>query len=373
MLNRLLTLIIKELLSLLRDPQTRIILVAPVIFQVLLFPFAATLEVKNATVAVYSEDNGPASIELTQRFANAKSFSKLLQLHNPQEIKPTIDLQKALLLIRFPANFSRDLLSGQSPSLQLILDGRNSNSAQIAAGYVQQILSDYQTEMAQQEMTPGQAPVNNSQMIIRNWYNVNLDYKWFVVPSLIALITTIGVLTVTSLSVTREREQGTLEQLLVSPLTTWQIFTGKAVPSLIIAVFQATLVLLIGVFGYQIPFAGSLTLFYFTMVMYGLSLVGFGLLISAFCRTQQQAFVGVFVFIMPAILLSGYVSPVENMPDWLQKLTFANPIRHFTDIIKALYLKDVSLSIIWQSLWPLLAITLTTGSLAYVIFRRKMT
>lgn len=228
MFYRLWTLIVKEMQSLLRDPQTRAILVMPVLLQVLLFPFAATLEVTNATIAVYSEDSGPHSIELTQRFAKAKAFSHVLLLRNQQEIKTTIDNQKALLLIRFPANFSRDIASGNTAQLQVILDGRNSNSAQIAANYVQQIVQDYQNGLI-----AGRAKPNNSELVIRNWYNPNLDYKWFVVPSLIAMITTIGVLIVTSLSVAREREQGTLEQLLVSPLTTWQIFIGKAVPALL--------------------------------------------------------------------------------------------------------------------------------------------
>ncbi len=203
--------------------------------------------------------------------------------------------------------------------------------------------------------------------MVRNWYNPNLDYKWFVVPSLIAMITTIGVMIVTSLSVAREREQGTLDQLLVSPLTTRQIFIGKAVPALIVATFRATIVLAIGIWAYQIPFAGSLALFYFTMVIYGLSLVGFGLLdfITLFNTTA-----GVYrrvCFMMPAILLSGYVSPVENMPVWLQNLTWINPIRHFTDITKQIYLKDASLDIVWNSL-PLLVMAATTGSAAYAMF-----
>ncbi len=370
MFYRLFTLIIKELQSLLRDPKTRAILVMPVVFQVLLFPFAATLDVTNASIAIYSEDNGPASVELTQRLAKAKAFTKLHLLHSPQEIAPTIDNQRALLLIRFPANFSRDLLSGQHSKLQLILDGRRSNSAQIAANYVQQIVQQYSQEL--QANDPQFNALNNSQLVIRNWYNPNLNYKWFVVPSLLAMITTIGVMIITSLSVAREREQGTLEQLLVSPLTTLQIFIGKAIPALMVAVFQATIVLLFGIFLYQIPFAGSLVLFYSAMLMCGLSLVGFGLLISALCATQQQAFIGVFVFMMPGILLSGYAAPVENMPVWLQYITWANPIRHFTDITKQLYLKDAGFSEIWNSLWPLLAITATTGTLAYWIFRRKI-
>ncbi len=367
MFHRLWTLIRKELQSLLRDPQTRVILVVPVLLQVVLFPFAATLEVTNATIAIYNEDNGKHAIELTQRFAQAKAFTHITVLNSPADIHPVIDNQRALLVVRFPSDFSRNLDTLTPTHLQLLLDGRNSNSAQIAARYVQQIVNDYQ-----QSLLAGQSSTNNSELVTRNWYNPNLDYKWFVVPSLIAMITTIGVMIVTSLSVAREREQGTLDQLLVSPLATWQIFVGKAVPALIVATFQATIVLAVGIWAYQIPFAGSLLLFYFTMLIYGLSLVGFGLLISSICSTQQQAFIGVFVFMMPAILLSGYVSPVENMPVWLQDITWINPIRHFTDITKQIYLKNADFSIVWQSLWPLLVITATTGSAAYAMFRRKI-
>lgn len=367
MINRLLALIIKELQTLLRDPQTRVILIMPVLMQIVLFPFAATLEVTNATIAIYDEDNSQASIELTQRFARAKSFSHILVLNNASEIEKTINEEKALLLLRFPQNFASQLATGNGAKLQLILDGRHSNSAQIAANYVQQIIGNYQ-----QELIGDQSLVGRSELVVRNWYNPNLDYKWFIVPSLIALIVTIGVLIVTSLSVAREREQGTLDQLLVSPLTTGQIFIGKAVPAMIIALLQGTVVLAVGILCYRIPFAGSLTLFYGSMMFYSLSLVGFGLFISSLCSTQQQAFIGVFVFMMPAILLSGYVSPVENMPVWLQNATWINPIRHFTDITKQLYLKDADFAIITPSLFALLVITITTGSAAYLLFRRKI-
>lgn len=368
MFRRLWTLIVKELQALLREPQTRFILIMPVILQVLVFPFAATLEVTHAVIAVYSEDSGQASVELTQRLAKAHTFSRVLLLRHPGQIQTTLDTQRALLVVRFPAQFSRSLAQGIPAPLQLLLDGRNSNSAQIAANDVQQIIRDYTLTLSTRHVA-----VDNSELVIRHWYNPNLDYKWFVVPSLIALITTIGVLIVTSLSVAREREQGTLEQLLVSPLSTWQIFIGKAVPAMMVASVQATIVLLAGIFGYRIPFAGSLLVFYGAMLFYSISLVGFGLLISSLCRTQQQAFIGVFVFIMPAILLSGYIAPVENMPQWLQTLTWINPVRHFTDITKAIYLKDADFAIIWQSLWPLLAITVTTGSAAYWLFRRNIT
>ncbi len=368
MFHRLLTLIMKELQSLLQEPQTRIILILPVIFQMILFPFAATLDVTNASVAIFDEDNGKQSIELTQRIAKASAFSETLLLKSEHEIKETINNRKTLLLVRFPQNFSANLASHTPVKLQLILDGRNSNSAQIAANYVQQIVQNYQAELA------GDTPslLNKSELVVRNWYNPNLNYKWFIVPSLVALIITIGVMIVTSLSVAREREQGTLDQLLVSPLSTWQIFVGKAVPAMVVAAVQGTIVLIIGIFGYQIPFSGSLLLFYFTMLIYGLSLVGFGLLISALSSTQQQAFIGVFVFMMPAVLLSGYISPVENMPVWLQQATWINPIRHFTDITKQIYLKNADITVIWHSLWALIVIAIGTGSIAYYLFRRKI-
>lgn len=367
MFFRLWTLIRKELQSLLREPQTRAILIVPVIVQVVLFPFAATLDVTQTTLAIFDEDAGHHSVELTQRMAEASTFSHVMLLKNSEQIAPTINDQRALLVVRFPEHFSGALDNGQPVSLNLILDGRNSNSAQIAVRDIQEIVQEYQ-----QSLLAGQTKIDQSKIIIRNWYNPNLNYKWFVVPSLIALIATIGILIVTSLSVAREREQGTLDQLMVSPLTTWQIFLGKAVPAQIVALIQATIVLAAGILAYRIPFAGSLWLFYFTMIIYGFSLVGFGLLISALCATQQQAFIGVFVFMMPAILLSGYISPVENMPVWLQDITWINPVRHFTELTRQIYLKNAQFSVVWQSVWPLLVIAASTGSAAYWMFRRKI-
>ena len=367
--SRLRTLIIKELLALLRDKQSRIIVIMPVLMQVLIFPFAATLEITHSSIGVFSEDSGKHAVELTQRLAKAKSFSQVLLLHSDQEVKEAIDNQKILLLVRFGPEFSRNLEAGQTASLQVILDGRRSNGGQIASNYVQGILQQYQKEIM---TSRGINPKFSSELVFRNWYNPNLDYKWFIVPSLVALITTVGVLIVTALSVAREREQGTLEQLLVSPLSTWQIFVGKAVPAQIIATLQGSIILIAAIFFYKIPFSGSLLLFYGMILLYGFSLIGVGLLISSLCSTQQQAFIGVFLFMMPCILLSGYVSPIENMPQWLQYATMINPIRHFTEITKQIYLKDADFAVLWQSIWPLLIIIVCSVTVAYRIFRRKI-
>jgi len=211
-----------------------------------------------------------------------------------------------------------------------------------------------------------------SELIVRHWFNPNLDYVRHIVPSLVAIITTISTLVVTALSVAREREQGTFDQLLVSPLTPGMIMVGKTVPALLVAAFQATIILSAGVFVYRIPFVGSLLLLYGSMFFYILALAGVGLLISSICSTQQQAFLGTFSFIMPGVLLSGFPSPVENMPQWLQYVDWFNPLRHFIVIVKGVFLKDVGLSVLLQSLWPLLVIATLTLSAANWMFRKRI-
>jgi ABC-2 type transport system permease protein len=366
MLYRIAILIRKELQTLLRDRQGRLLLVVPVLLQILVFPNAATLEVKHDTLAMFNEDLGAESTELVQRFAQAGAFSKILMLHNDAEMRRTIDEQKALLVLRIPPDFSRNVAAKRPANIQAVLDGRRSNSGQIGLGYIQQILQDYETERGL-----GNVEIPRPKVSVRHWFNPNLYYEWFIVPCLIAIITTIGTLIVTSLSIAREREQGTFDQLLVSPYTPGMIMVGKTVPALLVALVQATIILVGGVFLYGIPFQGSLLLLYISMVGYILALIGFGLFISALCGTQQQAFLGVFCFMVPAVLLSGFVSPVDNMPGWLQAIVWVNPLRHFIPLVKGLFLKDIGWVMVAHGLWPLLLIAVVTGSAANWIFRRR--
>lgn len=366
MFRRILALIWKELQALIQDPDSRRLLIVPVIMQVALFPFAATLEVKNSTLALYNQDAGVHSIELMQRFAKSKAFPHVKLIHSKRELRDTIDNQRALAVITFPSDFSRSIAAHKSTNLQVILDGRRSNTAQIGFSYLEEIVQQYQADLQMQQLK--KRPI--STITVRNWFNPNLDYKWFILPSLIALITTIGCMAVTAMSVAREREQGTFEQLLVSPLTPSSIMIGKTVPALMIALLQASIILFASIFLYHIPFQGSILLLYFCLLCYGLSLAGIGLLISSISATQQQAFLGVFGFLMPAILLSGYVSPIENIPEPLQSLTWINPVRHFVVICKGIYLKNLDMALVWHDLWPLLVIASMTLSLAYVMFNR---
>lgn len=366
MAHRIVILIIKELRALLKDPQSRAFLIAPVVFQLLVFSFAATLEVKNNTLGVYNEDGGAASIELLQRLSRAKAFTNVKYLYSEADLRKAVEGQQVLLVLRFDQTFSKKVAAGQPATIQAVLDGRRSNSGQIALGYVRQILQGYLDDLK------GTARVGSPEIIVRHWFNPNLDYVRHIIPSLVAIITTISTLVVTSLSIAREREHGTFDQLLVSPLTPGMIMVGKTVPALFVAIFQGSIIVLAGIFVFGIPFRGPILLLYGCMFFYILAVSGIGLLISSVCSTQQQAFLGVFTFMMPAVLLSGFPSPVENMPLWLQRLDWFNPLVHFIIIVKGVFLKDAPAQIILQSLWPLIMISLITLSAANWMFRRRL-
>lgn len=364
--HRIRSLVLKELQSLFGDPSSRALLIMPVLLQTLLFPFAATLEVKNGSIALYNRDSGVAANELIQRFSRSSAFTEILPVSSQEEMEEAIETRSAMLAVSIPENFSREIAAGRTAPVQVLLDGRRSNGAQIAFSYLQSIVEGYLKDRA--ESTGRALP---SEVVTRFWFNANLDYRNFTLPNLVAVITTIGALILTALSVAREREQGTFDQLLVSPLTPEMIMIGKAVPAMIVAFFQATLILCAAVFFYHVPFRGSLLLLYVGMFFYALSLVGVGLLISSLCSTQQQAFLGAFSFMMPAMMLSGFAAPVENMPHWLQIATLPNPVRHFVEIVKGVFLKDASAGRVFSLIVPLIIIGCCSLTAAAIMFRRK--
>ncbi len=364
--SRIHALVRKEFQSLLSTKSGRLLLIMPVIIQTALFPFAATLEVKNASLAVFNEDRGRASVEIMQRFAASGAFTRIIPVWTADELDEAIGTRDALLAVHIPADFSRKLARGESSPVQVILDGRRSNSSQIVFNDLQSMLDRFLKDRA--AMAGRVVP---SEIVARNGFVPNLEYTHFILPCLVAIITTIGSLIVTALSVAREREQGTFEQLCVSPLSPEMIMIGKAVPAVAVGFFQATLILFVAVFLYDVPFRGSLALLYGGMFFYALALVGVGLFISSISKNQQQAFLGAFIFMVPAILLSGYTAPVENMPLWLQHLTWINPVRHFVEVVKGVFLKDASLARVLSLVWPLMVISAVNLALAALMFRRK--
>jgi ABC-2 type transport system permease protein len=368
MRQRIFFLIIKELLVALRDPKGRYILIVPPLVQLLVFSVAATQEVKNVRMAVLNKDYGTTARDLVARFEGSPNFSEVRHLRGEADIASAIDSRSVLMVLHIGPDLSRLVAAGKEATVQLILDGRRSNAAQIVAGYAQAILDAYSQEISATRPIP--KPL--STVVARIWFNPNLETTWSSVPNLVAILTTVLGLVVTALSVARERELGTFDQLLVSPLRPIEIIIGKTVPALLIGLVEVTAMVLVGVFGFHVPLRGALTLLYASMLVYLAAVIGVGLFISSLSRTQQQAILGAFVFMVPAVLLSGFASPIENMPEWLQRLTLGNPVRHFLVIVKGLFLKDMPASEVLRNLWPLAVIALLTLSVATWLFRRRL-
>ena len=368
MWQRIHSLVIKELLMVWRDPQSRAILIIPPLIQMIVFTFAATQEVKNVHMAVFNQDVGTGSRDLIARFEGSRYFSRISFLSDESEIKPAIDSRSDLMVLQIQSDFSRKLAAGVPASVQLILDGRRSNAAQIVAGYATEIITRYSDELPRGPRM--REPV--SVVAARVWFNPNLEGTWNAVPGLVAILTTVMGLMVTALSVAREREVGTFEQLLVTPLSPTEIIIGKTVPALLLGLIGATVMMLVGRFIIRVPLNGSLVLMYVSTAVYLFAVIGVGLFISSLATTQQQAILGGFVFMVPATLLSGFASPIENMPDWLQTITYGNPLRYFMLIVKGIFLKDLPATIVVENLWPMALIGLITAVSAAWLFRHRV-
>jgi ABC-2 type transport system permease protein len=364
---RIFFLIVKELRAVWRDPKSRFLLVAPPIIELLVFANAATQEVKNVNIAVFNQDQGTYARDLLARFEGSPNFREVRHLHSEREIAPAIDSRSALMVVQIGADFSRQIAAGCPTRVQVLLDGRRSNAAQILSSYAAQIVNQYNAELAQVLRTPPPA----STVVTRIWFNPNMDAAWSTVPSLVVVLTALGGLIVTALSVARERELGTFEQLLVSPLSPGEIVIGKSVPSFLVGMAEGTVMVAAAVFLFHVPLSGSLIVLYSGMAAFLLAVIGVGLFVSSLAKTQQQAILGAFSCMVPMTLLSGFASPIENMPDWMQTLTYANPYRYFIVIVKGVFLKSMPLDLALQNLWPLVAIAVVTLTGSTRLFRQR--
>lgn len=368
MWNRILALIWKELLAVLRDPKSRYSIFIPPLIQLFIFTFAATLDVKNVPIGILNQDSGKESIELIQRLRGSPMFPKVIFLLGEQEIAPLIDNQKVLMVVYFPETFSRLLNSDQQTPLQLIFDGRRSNSAQIVSGYVTTIVDQFNKDFTTQSGYTQQ----NVQLFPRNWYNPNLLYYWYNNPSLVATLSMLTCLVVTTQSIARERELGTFDQLLVSPLLPVEILIGKIVPGVIIGMIAGCLMMMAGVWILEVPFTGSFLVFLFALLVFVTAISGYGLFISSLSSTQQQAMLGTFIFMLPSVLLSGFATPVENMPEWLQPMAYTIPLTYMLVISKGIFLKAMPASIVLENVWPMMIIGCFTIMGAGWFFRRRI-
>lgn len=348
--------ILKELLSILRDPKSRTILIGPPLMQLVVFAFAATLEVKNIDLALVNQDHGRLGHELSQRLSHSFFVRSILTARDRHEADQWLEQGRVLGLLIIPETFSRKLEDHQRAEVQAIMDGRKSNAAQVAFGYMQRVVSEINRDLG---LPQGAAP---ELAAIRFWFNPNLTYQWFVVPSLAGTLVMFATLMVTSLSIARERELGTFDQLLVSPCTPLEIIFAKVVPAVVIGLCLGLTMLLSAHFLFGIPFRGSVILLFMSLTLFILSIVGIGLMISSICQTQQQAILGTFSIGVPAVLMSGFATPIENMPPLLRWLAEGIPLKHFLIIIQGSYLKALPALEVLQNAWPMLIIFALTFS-----------
>jgi ABC-2 type transport system permease protein len=367
-LTHILALVIKEFLAVARDPRSRFILIGPPLAQLMVFGFAATFDLNHAALAIYDEDRGAAARELISRFEGSRNFEIVARIDHDGQIAPLIDDRKALLVLRIGPRFSEDIRSGEGGKVQVILDGRNSNTAMLGLNYVQSIAVEFNRTWA--ERHGGQKPP--AQIEIRSWYNANLESRWFIVPGIVGLLTLVVTLIVTALSVAREREAGTFDQLLVTPLRPVEILIGKSVPGIIIGLLQGSLIILIAVEGFGVPLRGSIGALYLGMGLFLLSAVGVGLMISSLAVTQQQGLLGAFLFLVPAVILSGFATPIDNMPPAVQLLTYLDPLRYFLIVLRGVFLEGDSYALLAGQYWPMALIALVSLSAAGWLFRHRM-
>ena len=366
---RIYALVVKEFLALVKDKKSRFVLIGPPIFQLLVFGYAATFDLNEVPIAVYDEDHGSVSRELIARFTGSPAFRETVRIGSDAEIAPLLDARKVLMVLHFGPRFSERMAAdGQAP-LQAIVDGRNSNTAAVALAYARNIVLAFDLDWVAREGAGRHPP---ALLVPRAWFNPNLQSRWFIVPGIVCLLTLVVTMLVTALTIAREREQGTFDQLLVTPLRPFEILAGKALPGFLIGILEATAIVLVAVLWFDVPLRGQLGVLYLGVASFLISAIGIGLMISSLAVTQQQGLLGAFLFLVPAVILSGFATPIANMPHLLQQLTLLNPMRYFLIIVRGVFLEGTPLQVLVPQLWPLLLIGVVTLSLAAWLSRHRM-
>lgn len=362
-LRRVLFLCQKEMLALIKDPRMKFMLIAPPIIQGFIFGYAASYNLDKVPYALIDQSQSTESRDLSAHFAASDSFQLVAVLDNSQQIAQYVDDGKIIMALVIPVDFERKLLQGELSPVQIIADGKNSSIASIASGYASKVVSSWNLQRAD-----GRAILSIES---RTWYNPNQLTRWNFLPGLIAMISFIQVIILSGMSIAKEREQGTFDQLLVTPLSPVEILIGKALPPMLVGLFQSTLLFLIARFWFEIPFNGSLLLLYFTLFIFVLSATGIGLMVSAISKNMQQVLVYVLVLMMPMVLLSGITTPVDNMPKALQILTYADPMRFALDAVRRIYAEGAGLAEIGLDFIPMLVVAAVTLPAAGWLFRHN--
>lgn len=368
MWRRIFALMIKEFLALLKDKKSRTVIIVPPLIQLFVFSYAATFDLREVAYAVYDEDKGEAARDLIAGFRGSPTFREAATITRDDQIAPLIDHKDVLIVLRIGQDFSRNLLAGDPASVQVIVDGRNSNTALIAFNYARSIVETFNTNWAQNHGLPA----SPASLEVRAWYNPNLESVWFIVPGVVGSLTLVVAMLVTALSVAREREQGTFDQLLVTPLRPLEILVGKALPGMIIGAFEGSLIIVFAILWFKVPLRGSIPTLYTGLFLFLLSAVGVGLFVSSLAVTQQQGLLGAFMCLVPSIVLSGFATPIANMPSLVQYVTYIIPLRYFIIILRSVFIEGTPFRLLIGQFWPMAVIGMVSLTIAASLFRRRM-
>jgi ABC-2 type transport system permease protein len=376
MFARLKQMLIKEFIQVFRDKRTRFILIGPPIIQMMVFGYAANFEIRHVPAVVLDLDHSQESRELVSRFTSSPYFDVQRQLTDSRQLSDEIEQGKATAGIEIDAGFAQKLRSGQTAPLQVIVDATNSNTALIASGYVSQIALGFAREFQRDRIfriAPQLIEVMPSvELAPRPWYNPDLRSRWFFVPGIIGSLTLVLVITLTAFAVVREREIGTLEQIMVTPIRPAEFILGKTLPFFLIGIFDVTLIAVVGSLWFEVPFRGNIAVLATGAVLFILCMLGVGLLISTISSTQQQAMVTSFFFIMPAITFSGFGFPINTMPHWMQLMSYAIPLRYFLIVVRGTYLKGVGMDILWPQMAAMAGLAFALLTTAILRFHKAL-
>lgn len=356
MLERIRAMLIKEFLQTLRDPRMlRVLLLVPVV-QTLIFGYAVTTDIRRIPTGIYDLDNSVPSRELVSRFLDSGYFVSIPGFRRDADVQRGLDQGEAKAVLQIDPGFGADLQAGRTVTVQLLVDGSDSNTAGIILSYAGEIAGQFNSDVLRQRQMRLQGQIVRPASVdlqSRAWFNTNLESRNFFVPGVIALLLMLITLMLASMAIVREKEIGTIEQILVTPITQWEFILGKTVPFAVIAFLNVILILLVAVFWFEIPVRGSVPLLFVASGLYLGSTLGAGLFISTVSRTQQQAMMTTFLIFFPCVLLSGFMFPIENMPEVVQWITYLNPLRYFLVIVRGIFLKGIGLQILWPQMFAL--------------------
>jgi len=374
MFERAKAIFIKEFKQIFRDPRMRMIIFISPLIQIILFGYAANKDITYVPTAIYDQDNTSESRELLRRFTYSKYFIPEEYVYDDSGQDFALDKGMVNLVIRIDRGFGRNLMANKDANVQLAFDGTDSNTAMIVLGYANTIIGDYQAELLKKKADEAgfTNTVPSVELKDRAWFNGNLVSRNYYLPGVIATIVTMMSLLLTAMAIVKEKEIGTMEQLIVSPLRPLELIIGKLMPFALVALVQILLITILGVLWFHLPLRGNVFFLLFSTCIYLFTTLGIGLFISTISATQQEANMSVFLYYLPTVLLSGFAYPISNMPKIIQFFTLFNPMRYFMVVIRSIFLKGVGIEILWPQLLPLLFIGIVVITLSSLRFRKGL-